>query len=315
MTRLRALIRSERARGAGPTSASALVERSIISFGDRRSRSVRIGIAVVATVLLLFLVLVAVGPLAYLFKAATSTSSETLSDPLALWPSGMHWDNFAEAFSRVRFGMYLANTGWVCAGNWFFGMLVATTGGYLLAILRPAYGKVMSALIMATLFIPGVVTLVALYLTIMDVPFIGVNLLNTYWAVWLPAGANAFNVLLVQRSFAALPQEIFDAARVDGAGKFRVFISLVLPMSRPILGVISLLTLVGAYKEYLWPLLVLNKSDMRPLSVALPNLQEATDLSVYFAALFMALAIPLALFIAFRKQFLSAASSQGSVKG
>jgi multiple sugar transport system permease protein len=138
--------------------------------------------------------------------------------------------------------------------------------------------------------------------------------MNSFWAVWLPAGANAFNVLLVQRAFQALPQDIFDAARIDGAGRLRVFWSLVLPMSRPILGVVSLLAVVGAYKEFLWPLLVLPDSSKQPLSVALPRLAENTDLSVYFASLFVALAIPFAYFIVFHKQFLSASGSQGAVK-
>ena len=162
---------------------------------------------------------------------------------------------------------------------------------------------------------PGVISLVALYLTVVKVPLLNINLLNTFWAVWLPSAASAFNLLLVQRSFQALPSEIFDAARIDGAGATRIFTALVLPMSRPILGVVSLLTIVAAYKDFLWPLLVLTDADMQPLSVALPRLEQSTELSVYLAALFLALLIPIALFIVFQRQFLSAAGSSGAVKG
>lgn len=290
-------------------------ERSIISAKDRNSRSTRIALAVVSVLVVGTLVLISVGPLAWLFKAATSTTSETLADPFALWPTGAHWDNFAEAFGRVRFGTYLLNTLWLCLGTWFFTMIVATSLGYFLAVLKPAYARFISALILATLFIPGVVSLVALYLTVMDVPIIGVNLLNTFWAVWLPSSANAFFVVLVRQSFASLPMELFEAARVDGAGRFRVFWSLVLPLSRPTLGVVSLLALVNAYKDFLWPLLVLPNGDMQPLSVALPRLEQYTELSVYMAALFLTIVIPLVLFLVFQKQFLSAAGSQGAVKG
>ena len=121
-------------------------------------------------------------------------------------------------------------------------------------------------------------------------------------------------MLLVQRSFQALPQDVFEAARIDGAGKLRVFRSLVLPMSRPILGVVSLLTVVAAYKDFLWPLLVLPAASKQPLSVALPRLEQSTELSVYLAALFVALIIPVTFFVVFHKQFLSAAGSQGAVK-
>ena len=82
-------------------------------------------------------------------------------------------------------------------------------------------------------------------------------LINTFWAVWLPAGASAFNVVLVKRFFDNLPREIFEAARVDGAGPFRLFWSIVLPMSRPILGVVSVFAVIATWKDYLWPLLVL----------------------------------------------------------
>lgn len=306
--------RAGRAGRRGRRAAQESDERSIVSFQDRKSPRVRTVLLVVGAVMLVALVVICAGPLAWLFKAATSTSNEILKDPFALWPSGLHWANFTEAFRKVQFGTYLANTLWICLGNWVVGMVVATTGGYFLGILRPRYAKVISALVLGTLFIPGVVSLVALYLTVIDVPVVHVKLLNTFWAVWLPAGASAFNVLLVQRSFQALPQDVFEAARIDGAGKLRVFRSLVLPMSRPILGVVSLLTVVAAYKDFLWPLLVLPAASKQPLSVALPRLEQSTELSVYLAALFVALIIPVSFFVVFHKQFLSAAGSQGAVK-
>lgn len=293
---------------------TVVAERSIVSPLDRKAPRIRRTIVVVGALVMAGLVVASIGPLGWLFKAATSTSTETLADPFALWPSGLHWDNFATAFSKVRFGTYLLNTLWVVLGNWFFGMLVATTGAYVLAILRPRYARVLSSLVLATLFVPGVVSLIALYLTVIDVPVLGVSLLNTYWAVWLPASASAFNVLLVQRSFAALPRDVFEAARIDGAGALRVFWSVVLPMSRPILGVVSLLTVVAAYKDFLWPLLVLPDASKQPLSVALPRLEQSTELSVYMAALFIALVIPVIAFLTFQKQFLSAAGSAGAVK-
>jgi len=89
----------------------------------------------------------------------------------------------------------------------------------------------------------------------------------------------------------------------------------VLPMSRPILGVISLLTIIAAYKEFLWPLLVLPDPDLQPLSVALPRLESSTELAVFLAALFISVIIPVALFLVFQRQFLRSAGSVGAVKG
>ena len=116
-------------------------------------------------------------------------------------------------------------------------------------------------------------------------PLVHVRLIDRFWAVWLPAGASAFNIVLMKRFFDNLPREIFEAAQVDGAGPFRLFWSIVLPMSRPILGVVSVFAVIATWKDYLWPLLVLRDPDLQPLSVRLPTLQPTTELDVFIAAL------------------------------
>lgn len=290
------------------------IERSIISTMDRKNGGLRIAVGIAGALVLLALAITCAGPLFWLFKAATSTSTETLANPLALWPSGLHWDNLLEAWTSIQFGTYLRNTLFVCVGSWFFGLLVATTGGYGIAVLRPRYASAVNALVLATLFIPGVISLVSLYLTVVKLPIFGVNLLNTFWAVWLPSSASAFSVLLVARSLQAIPRDLFDAAKIDGAGPFRMFASVVIPLSRPIIGVISLLTLIGAYKDFLWPLLVLPRADLQPISVALPRIESSTDLAVFMAALFISVVIPVLLFLVFQRQFLRAAGNAGAIK-
>ncbi len=169
---------------------------------------------------------------------------------------------------------------------------------------------------LATLFIPGIVLLVPLYLTIVHPPLLGdVSLLNNYLAVWLPMGANAFNILLVKRFFDSLPREVFEAARTDGAGPFRLFWSIVLPMSKPILGVVSVFAIIAAWKDYLWPMLVLPDPSVQPLSVRLPAVQSQTELDVFLAALAIATLIPIAMFLIFQSVFLRSAGLGGAVKG
>jgi ABC-type glycerol-3-phosphate transport system permease component len=116
-------------------------------------------------------------------------------------------------------------------------------------------------LVLATLFVPAIVLLVPLYLTIVDVPLVHITMIDTFWAVWLPAGASAFNVVIMKRFFDSLRREIFEAAQVDGAGPFRLFWSIVLAMSRPIIGVVSVFAVIGTWKDYLWPLLVVAESE------------------------------------------------------
>ena len=104
-------------------------------------------------------------------------------------------------------------------------------------------------------------------------------------------------------------------ATVDGAGPYRLFWSIVLPMSRPILGVVSVFAIIATWKDYLWPLLVLPNPDVQPLSVRLPTLQRSIELDVFLAALLIATVIPIGLFLIFHRIFLRGSGLSGAIKG
>jgi multiple sugar transport system permease protein len=234
---------------------------------------------------------------------------------MGLWPHGLDWANLHAAWSDINLKLYFVNTVVIAAGSWVSQIVVATTAGYALSVLRPRYGGVLTALVLGTLLVPAIVLLVPLYLTILDVPFLHRSLINSFWAVWLPAGASAFNVILVKRFFDNLPRDVFEAARVDGAGPFRLFWSIVLPMSRPILGVVSVFAVLATWRDYLWPLLVLPDPNKQPLSVRLPTLESTTQLDVFLAALFISMLLPIALFLVFQRLFLRGTGLSGAVKG
>lgn len=296
------------------TDTADSTERGAVSPFEWRLPRVRIPLSTLHLLLLILLVLWGVGPLLWLLKAAVTPTQDTLQDPMAVFPHGIDWNNVLDAWNVVGIGTQFLNTIWVAIGSWFVQLLVATTGGYLLGVLKPAYGRVIEWLVLATLFVPAVVLLVPLYVTVVH-PWVGPKLIDTFWAVWLPAGANAFNVVLVSRFFRNLPHEIFEAAEMDGAGPFRLFWSIVLPMSRPILGVVSVFAIINAWKDYLWPRLVLTTPEIQPLSVRLPNIQSQTDLGVFLAALAISMIIPIVLFLVFQRMFLRSAGLGGAVKG
>jgi len=297
------------------TDSSNSGPRGILSVADRRSPSVRRWLRVINLLLLAFLLLVGLGPLLWLAKSAITPTQDTLRMPVALWPNGMDWDNLVAAWSEVHIDRYFLNTVVIALGAWLVQIVVATTAGYALSVLRPRYAPILTGMLLATLFVPAVVLLVPLYLVILDPPLIGTPLINTFWAVWLPAGANAFNILLMKRFFDNLPHDIFDAARTDGAGPFQLFWRIVLPMSRPILGVVSVFAVIATWKDYLWPLLVLPDPDVQPLSVRLPTLQGAIETDVFLAALFISSLIPIVIFLVFQRLFLNAEGVEGAVKG
>jgi multiple sugar transport system permease protein len=264
---------------------------------------------------LAFLLIAGLGPVLWMLKSSITPTQDTLRNPMALWPHGFDLGYFVRAWTQTHIDRYLLNTVWVAFGSWAVQITVATTAGFALSVLRPRFSRILTGLILATLFVPPIVLLVPLYLTIVDVPLIHLRMIDSYWAIWLPAGASAINIVLVKRFFDNLPREIFEAARVDGAGPFRLFWSVVLPMSRPILGVVSVFAVIATWKDYLWPFLVLRNPDLQPLSVRLPTLQPTTDLAIFIAALTISSAIPITLFLVFQRLFLRGEGLSGAVKG
>lgn len=303
---------SRRRRHRGPEEPDS---RGILSPADWRRPRVRSTGTVLTVLLGISLLVTGLLPLLWLLKAAVTPTQDTLSQPMALFPHGVAWSNLARAWNDVQVENYFFNTVWMALGEWAVQLLVATTAGFALSVLKPKYGKVLSGMVLATLFVPAVVLLVPLYLTVLHPPLIGHSLINTFWAVWLPSGASAFNVLLVMRFFDSLPREIFEAARTDGAGTFRLFWSVVLPMSKPILGVVSVFAINAAWGDFLWPNLVLTNLGIQPLSVRLPQIESSTDLGVYLAALAIASLIPVVIFLLFQRTFLNGGGLGGAVKG
>ncbi len=287
----------------------------LISPQEWETRRVRWTVGGMQAFLLLALVVFGLGPILWLAKSAITPTIDTITYPMRVFPHGTAWSNLTEAWTTVHVGRYFFNTVVLAFGSWASQLVVATTGGYALSVLRPKYARLINGLLLGTLFVPAVVLLVPLYIEIVHPPYIHHSFIDSYWAIWLPAGASAFNVVLVKRFFDNLPREIFEAARIDGAGSFRIFRSIVLPMSKPILGVVSIFAVLASWKDFLWPLLVLTNPDEQPLSVRLPAIQAQTSLGVFLAAMFIACVVPIAGFLVFQRSFLRSSGLGGAIKG
>jgi multiple sugar transport system permease protein len=290
-------------------------DTGLISHSEWERPAVRVGVGGAQALLLVGLVVVGLGPILWLAKSAITPTIDTITHPMSVFPHGAAWSNLHEAWSTVHVGRYFWNTIVIALGSWASQLVVATTGGFALSVLRPRYAKLIKGLLLGTLFVPAIVLLVPLYIEIVHPPLIHHSFIDSYWAVWLPAGASAFNVVLVTRFFDNLPREIFEAARIDGAGHFRLFWSIVLPMSKPILGVVSVFAVLASWKDFLWPLLVLSNPDKQPLSVRLPAIQSQTSLGVFLAAMFIACLLPIAAFLVFQRSFLRSSGLGGALKG
>ena len=255
--------------------------------------------------LLILLVVGCLGPLLLLVKFAFTPTRDILSAPLAWFPNGATLRNVEQALVRYHIGRYFLNTVWVALGSWAVQILVATTGGFVLSVLRPRWASVVNVLVIGTLLVPAVVLLIPLYKIIVAPP-IGPSPDRQ-----LPRRVAAGRGERVQRR-AGHPVLRFAAAgdlrrgQVDGAGPFRLFWSVVLPMSKPIIGVVSVFAVIASWKDFLWPFLVLKSDSVKPLSVYLQSMANV-DKGTLMAALAISTLIPVAMFLIFQRMFLRGA--------
>ncbi|MEU6608506.1 carbohydrate ABC transporter permease [Streptomyces shenzhenensis] len=287
---------------------------TFVSAHDRRRPGVRAAVRAVQVLTLLVLLLIGVGPLYWMVKGAVTPPSELTTHPLALWPDRPLTGNFATAYHDLGVGRYLLNTFLIVGGSWFVQLFVSATAGFALSVLRPRFGRVVYGAVLATMFVPYTVNMVSLFVTVTDLPFLHLNLGDTYWAIWLPAGTNAFTVLLAKQFFDALPRELFDAARVDGASTRQLLTRIVLPMSRPVLAVISLLAIMHSWKDFIWPLVALTDPEKQPISVALAQLATQAPQDQLIAAMVLAVAPPVLVFVVCQKYLVAGLGFTG-VKG
>ncbi len=275
------------------------------------------GRAVYWTVFTAVVVLFAIAflfPVYWMVTGAMKSPDEVAQTPPTLVPKQWHSTGYTDAWDLMRLPQHLWNTVVQAAGAWLFQLVFCTAAAYALSKLRPAFGKVILGGILATLMVPAQALVVPKYLTVADLPLIHTSLLNDPLAIWLPAVANAFNLYLLKRFFDQIPRDVLEAAEIDGAGKLRTLWSIVLPMSRPVLGVVSIFALVAVWQDFLWPLMVFSDTGKQPISVALVQLSQNIQLTVLIAAMVIASIPMVALFLVFQRHIIAGISA-GSTKG
>ncbi|GGK62678.1 ABC transporter permease [Sphaerisporangium melleum] len=253
-------------------------------------------------------------PLYWMVTSALKSPDELAQIPPTLLPSAPDFSVYAEAWDQLDLGTFLRNTVIYAAGAWLFTLAIDVTAAYALSKLRPVLGKLVLAGMLATLMIPPMVILLPAYLTVKDLPILGWNLINTPWAIWLPAAANGFFIFLLKRFFDSIPRELLEAAEIDGAGPARILWSIVLPVSRPIIGVVSILSVVNVWKDFVWPLLVLPDGEKMPISVGISSLSAQMPQNVLMAALVIASLPAIIVFFVFQRSIMAGLTA-GSLKG
>ncbi|MBG0831770.1 carbohydrate ABC transporter permease [Planomonospora sp. ID67723] len=288
--------------------------RTVVSPHQLNSRRGRAVYWSVLTVVVVSFTAAFVFPLYWMITGAMKSTEDLVQIPPTFLPPQFTLDAYAEAWELMDLGLLLGNTALYAGGAWLFTLAIDVTAAYALSKLRPVLGKLVLALMLATLMIPPMVIMLPAYLTVKDLPLLGWDLLNTPWAIWLPAAANGFNIFLLKRFFDSIPRELLEAAEIDGAAPGRILWSIVIPISRPILGVVSILTVVNVWRDFVWPLLVLTDSERMSVSIGIASLSSQMPQNVLIASLVIASIPTIVVFFLFQRHIMAGLTA-GSLKG
>jgi len=268
----------------------------------------RVAKAVLYAVLVIGL-LVVVGPFIWMALSSFKPEGEIRSVPPTWLPETWTLDNFRDLFSRLDFPLFFFNSALVAvvvtAGNLLFCSLV----GYALAKLRYPGKKVLFLAVLGMLMVPGMVTFVPQFVLVSNM-----GLTNSYAGLILPFLVGPFGVFLMRQFLQSIPDDLIEAARVDGAGEFRIFFRIVLPLCRPALATLGILTFLASWNNFLWPLVVASTEDKYTLPVALALYsigQNRTDFGLLLAGAVVVVLPVLIVFLLLQRHFMRGIATTG----
>jgi multiple sugar transport system permease protein len=290
--------------------------RTLISSAQLNRHGGRVAYRVVLTLVIVVFTLVFIGPLYFLFTDGLKSTQEAIATPPTLYPHQLHPSTYVQAWDRLDVGRLLWNTLYYAFGALVLQLVFDVAAAYSLSRLRPVLGNAIFFLMLATLMIPATVLVVPQYVTMADLPILHLNLIGTPEAIWLPSVANAFSIFLLKRFFDSIPTDYIDAAQIDGATRLRILWRIVLPISRPIIGVVSIFGLVAVWKDFLWPLLVeYGYSPTREtVNVGIWQASQTTPQNLIIAASAMAAVPTIVFFLIFQRNIIAGLTA-GGIRG
>jgi multiple sugar transport system permease protein len=280
---------------------------AIMESAKRRQQMTR----VMLYVLLIIGAVLAMLPMVWMVSASLMPSGEASTFPPRFFPSSVTFAHYTDLFTRLDLGRNLINSAFVSFVVTFASLIINSMAGYAFAKLRFRGRDRLFRALSTGLVLPVQVAMLPLFLLLKNL-----GLINTYWGVIIPGLSSIFGIFLVRQYALAIPDEMLDAARVDGATEFRIFRSIVVPGIMPILATLSIWTFLATWNDFMWPLIVLSDQSHYTLPVALANLsgEHVQDTELMMAGSVLTV-IPVMLVFLFLQRYYIQGVMAGSVKG
>ncbi|WP_375425695.1 carbohydrate ABC transporter permease [uncultured Friedmanniella sp.] len=267
----------------------------------RRGLLLRLLLAVVVCAVILF-------PLYWMVVVALSSRADLLGGELRLWPRALTLDNFRRVLSAFPVLTWFGNSLAIAVTVALLTVAVNLAAGYAFAQLKFRGANVLFLVALSTLMLPVQVIMVALFTLVTTL-----GLYGSYWAVILPTAASAFGVFLARQFILAIPRDLIEAARIDGAGHVRVFTRIILPLSRPLIAVLFFMSLLQTWNDFAWPLIALEDNRLFTLPIGLLYLQGqfGSDYGGTMAFALLDVAPMVLLFLVFQRYFVQGFARSG----
>jgi len=217
-------------------------------------------------------------PFAWSLSTSFKPDTQIFTSPIQWIPTSFTFDHYKAAFNTVPFARYFLNSFIIAIAGVATNLLLGSLAGFSFALLRFPGRQILFRTLLASMMIPGVVTLIPTYIILRSFPLFGGNnilgqggigLLNNFLALILPGAAGAFAVFMMRQFFLTLPSELGEAARIDGASEFRIFWQVYLPLCKPALATLAIFTFQAGWNAFLFPLIVLNNPDLSTVQMGL----------------------------------------------
>jgi len=261
--------------------------------------------------LLVFGAAIALTPLLWMVSASLMASGEASAVPLRFLPRRPTFEHYGTLFTRLDMARDFLNSAIVSVGATFVSLIVTGLAGYSFAKLRFRGRDALFRGLALALVVPGQVAMLPLFLLLRQL-----GLVNTYLGAMLPYFGSVYAIFLIRQYALSVPDDLLDAARIDGAGELRIFATIVVPLIRPILVTLAAYTFLAAWNDFLWPLIVLSDSAKYTLPVALAGLsgEHVQDTELMMAGAVVTIIPAIAVFLAIQRQYVRGIMA-GGVKG
>lgn len=259
-------------------------------------------------VLLLVAALATLAPLLWMLTASFMVNGEASSFPPKLLPDHPTLAHYIRLFTNQNIGRYALNSAFVSVMVTVVSLIINSMAGYAFAKYRFRGRDGLFKFLITSMIIPAQVTMLPLFIMLNKMGFI-----NSYMGLLIPGLASIFGIFLIRQYCLAIPDSLIDAARIDGAGDVRIYVSLILPLCKPILATLAIFTFMGTWNDFLWPLIVMTDDSMYTLPVALAILsrESVQDTELMMAGSVITIVPVMVVFVALQKYYIAGIMAGG----